>query len=415
MQHSKQMNLMSMFHAICDFGSRLSGSKSEADALDYVEGYFSNLPCGEVVTHRVSYPGWSSSDCWIEIDNKRFDAFALPRSGSFSNHSARVQVVDAGRGTPEELNALRASIAGKAVVVTHEFMFAPDHVHRMKKYECAQALGATAFIIANPDAATGRVSGSVHGTVPGFGVSAFTGDALRSAAQSGKHVQFHMKSAHTPASTRTIDWSIKGTDPEFSTEEIIVCAHLDGHESSENAMDNASGVAVIMALAKELCTVANFPHTVRILIFSAEEFGLCGSKAYVDKLSLEKRAAIRAVFNLDCVGGSTRFGAMTSAFAELKEEAERCAAQSEIPVCVHEPLLKNSDHYNFAVAGIPAMRLIAGFGDADSRLRHVLTEADMRAQVAQEDLVAALKLTHALIQSMSLRQTGKHKASQEAS
>ena len=64
---------------------------------------------------------------------------------------------------------------------------------------------------------------------------------------------------------------------------------------------------------------------------------------------------------------------------------------------VFEPLLQNSDHYNFAIAGIPAMRLNAGSEDADSRLRNVLTEADTRDMVQQEELLAAMNLTRAMI------------------
>ena len=40
--------------------------------------------------------------------------------------------------------------------------------------------------------------------------------------------------------------------------------------------------------------------------------------------------------------------------------------------------MTNSDHANFAAHGIPAMRLLAGFDDPQSNLRHLLTGADTR-------------------------------------
>ena len=43
---------------------------------------------------------------------------------------------------------------------------------------------------------------------------------------------------------------------------------------------------------------------------------------------------------------------------------------------VHAPLMSNSDHANFAAHGIPALRLLAGFDEPDSSLRHLLTRAD---------------------------------------
>ena len=63
-----QTDIMDIFHHICDFGGRLSGTQSETDALDYVQEYFANLPTGQLQLHDVPYTGWSSSECWIEID-----------------------------------------------------------------------------------------------------------------------------------------------------------------------------------------------------------------------------------------------------------------------------------------------------------------------------------------------------------
>ena len=57
----------------------------------------------------------------------------------------------------------------------------------------------------------------------------------------------------------------------------------------------------------------------------------------------------------------------------------------------------NSDHGNFARAGIPALRLVAGFADPDAATRYVLTPLDTRDQVSVDTLTTAARLTHALI------------------
>uniref|UniRef100_UPI000B2A5B9F hypothetical protein n=1 Tax=Microvirga massiliensis TaxID=1033741 RepID=UPI000B2A5B9F len=64
--------------------------------------------------------------------------------------------------------------------------------------------------------------------------------------------------------------------------------------------------------------------------------------------------------------------------------------------CVR-PLMVNSDHANFALAGIPAFRLVAGFDDPASNLRLVLTSADTRDKVAQAELAAAADFAAALV------------------
>ena len=388
---------MKIFHHICEFGGRLSGTQSEIETLNFVQGYFESLNAGQLQLHDVPYASWSSSECWIEVDGMRHSAFALPGGGTLPDAGAFLEVVDAGRGTPEDFNKLGGRIQGKAVVVTHEFMFGPDHEHRMKKVERAEQLDAAAFVIANSDPKTGRVSGGMRGTLAGFGVSHATRQLLHQASENGSKVHFQLRSERADQTTRTIDWSIPGSDPTYSGQEIIVCAHLDGHESSENAMDNASGVAVALALARKLSDLDDIPCTVRFLIFSAEEFGLLTSEKYVAALSPIERQSIRAVFNLDCVGGSKKFGAMTSGFSCLPRIVKKAAVAIGVDVHVFEPLLKNSDHYQFAVKGIPAMRLIAGFGDENSKLRNVLTEADTRDMVLEEELSAALDLTLAMV------------------
>ena len=56
------------------------------------------------------------------------------------------------------------------------------------------------------------------------------------------------------------------------------------------------------------------------------------------------------------------------------------------------PLMQNSDHANFALAGIPALRLVAGFDEPNANLRYVLTAADTRDKVSRAELVQAATL-----------------------
>jgi Zn-dependent M28 family amino/carboxypeptidase len=61
--------------------------------------------------------------------------------------------------------------------------------------------------------------------------------------------------------------------------------------------------------------------------------------------------------------------------------------------------MANSDHYNFARVGIPALRLVAGFDDPGSNLRYVLTPADTRDKVAPEELEAAARITERIVRA----------------
>jgi Zn-dependent M28 family amino/carboxypeptidase len=163
-------------------------------------------------------------------------------------------------------------------------------------------------------------------------------------------------------------------------------------------MDNASGVAVALAVARALAPhAALFRRGLRLAFFSAEEWALTGSRVYLAGLSDADMARIAININLDSVGGAAGLTALCSDFPALGGFVREATAAAGLPVGVFMPLMTNSDHANFAAHGIPALRLVAGFDEPASNLCHVLTAADTRDKVAETELrtaaLAALALT----------------------
>ena len=73
---------------------------------------------------------------------------------------------------------------------------------------------------------------------------------------------------------------LPGTD--LANEIVLIGAHLDSHQSSTGATDNAAGSAVMMDVMRMLKAVGAKPRrTIRIALWGGEEEGLLGSKAYV--------------------------------------------------------------------------------------------------------------------------------------
>lgn len=385
------------FNRLCDFGGRFSGTESERKALDYASGVLEGLKAGRLTVHPTPYDGWSSQGAWIEDGDRKLSAVALPRSTSLPQGGAELQLVDAGRGTLEDIDRLAEHLAGRAVIVRHEYMFAPDHIHRRRKLERALGHGATLFIIANSLEGAGVVTGGIRPSMPAIGVDASTAAELRAAAAAGRPLRFHLQTRHEPMLTRTLDWYLPPTDREENDAELVVCAHIDGHEPAESALDNATGVAVALGIAEQYAARPLRRHGLRVLIFSAEELGLLGSAAYVATLTSEARRRIRAVLNLDSVGGSESFGAMTSGFESLEALAKAAGDATGIPIRIHKALLSNSDHYEFAREGIPALRLVAGFGEIDSAQKYVLTGGDTRDLVSAHQLELSRRLVEAMI------------------
>ncbi|HEV8131012.1 MAG TPA: M20/M25/M40 family metallo-hydrolase [Acidobacteriota bacterium] len=73
---------------------------------------------------------------------------------------------------------------------------------------------------------------------------------------------------------------IPGTDKK--DELVMLGAHFDSHHSGTGATDNAAGSAVAMEAVRILKTIGAQPRrTIRIALWSGEEQGLLGSRAYV--------------------------------------------------------------------------------------------------------------------------------------
>jgi alkaline phosphatase isozyme conversion protein len=83
-----------------------------------------------------------------------------------------------------------------------------------------------------------------------------------------------------------------------SSQEIIVGAHYDSSDTGAGADNNASGVAVMLEVAR-LVQNESLPYTVRFIAFGAAESGLVGSYAYLNQMSQEEFENIIAMIDLD--------------------------------------------------------------------------------------------------------------------
>jgi alkaline phosphatase isozyme conversion protein len=88
--------------------------------------------------------------------------------------------------------------------------------------------------------------------------------------------------------------------PGTSFQEIIVGAHYDSVGQGKGADDNASGVGVILEVARRLRDQET-PYTIRFVLFGAEELELQGSKSYVSQMSRDEIKNTVAMINLDSV------------------------------------------------------------------------------------------------------------------
>ena len=170
---------------------------------------------------------------------------------------------------------------------------------------------------------------------------------------------------------------IPGSDPELSDEVVIYTAHHDhlgigtpnddGDVIYNGAMDNASGVAQIMAIAKAIKALPEAPRrSVLVALVGAEEQGLLGSLYYANNPTF---APGKIAANLNYDGGNiwghthdvTFVGLGKSSIDDLvnliAEEQGRVVKPDQF---ADKGYFYRSDQFSFAKIGVPAMYLDTG-------------------------------------------------------
>jgi aminopeptidase YwaD len=386
------------FLAICDCGGRLAGTESEARAFALVERRAETATGTKGRSIPVPYGGWRMKRAGLRLPGgAEAPCHALVRSIATPPNGLTAEVVDLGRGTPEEFAVHANDLKGRIALVRHELMFVAGTIHRRRKYLAARDAGAVGFLIAGPlpgqlvAGSSGRQDGDGN---PAVGVAPETAAALRRTARGWPTATLTIETEERRAETRTLLFDMPGRNDEW----VVLSAHVDGHDGGESAMDNASGLAATLAAARALAPhVGRFRRGIRLAFFSVEEWALTGSAQYVQSLTVAERQSIALNVNLDSVGGSPNLAALTSGFADAEPFLHIIAEANGIALRTVRPPMQNSDHANFALAGIPAIRLVAGFDEPGANLRFVLTPADTRDKVAIGELKCSAVLAAAIV------------------
>ena len=103
--------------------------------------------------------------------------------------------------------------------------------------------------------------------------------------------------------------NLVATLPGRVSEKVVIGAHFDSWDLGQGALDNGLGIVQAYDVARLLKTIHPDNHyTLEFVWFNAEEFGLYGSYAYIEK---HKNEPIRSMINLDMVGDPIGIAALT--------------------------------------------------------------------------------------------------------
>ncbi|MBK9372975.1 MAG: M20/M25/M40 family metallo-hydrolase [Holophagales bacterium] len=178
-----------------------------------------------------------------------------------------------------------------------------------------------------------------------------------------------------PADVVNVAGLLPGTDPAWKDQSVVVVAHFDhlgrgwpdARKGSEGqvhpgADDNASGVAVLLELARAMKDEKPKRNVV-FLSVTGEEAGRLGSKRWVAGPSPFPAARTLAAVNLDTVGrlGTGKLQVLGTGTAGEWIHAVRGATWvTGVETKAVPETLESSDHVSFVEAGIPAVQLFTG-------------------------------------------------------
>jgi hypothetical protein len=385
------------FHALCDCGGRFAGTDSEARAREVLATALAEI--APVRREDVAYRGWTRGASQVVLgDGTALEAQALVRSPSTPPGGLAARIVDCGQGRPEDIARAGDAVRGAIVLARHEFMIGRDHVHRRKKYDAAREAGAAGFLIANHVPGTGPVTGSSGdgspGHIPCAGISAEAGARL--ARGDGAAITLHVAGTFRDS----VATNLFGTVPGRGGGLIVLSAHYDGHDLAESAIDNASGLACVLAAARAVApAIPGLAHGLEVAFFTIEEWALSGSAEHLAAMPAVERARRKLNVNLDSVAGDDALTALTSGVPGLAEFLHRALAPAGLSLGIAPRFMGNSDHANYLRAGIPAFRLAAGFDRPATPLSLLLTRADTRDKVTPHQLKTAAALTATILLS----------------
>jgi Zn-dependent M28 family amino/carboxypeptidase len=215
-------------------------------------------------------------------------------------------------------------------------------------------------------------------------MAGFNLDSLMSSARErsfkpiplGLKVSAQMKYSVRKMVTDNVIGVLRGADPKLSAEYVVFSAHHDhlgigapvqGDSIYNGALDNASGVSMILAIAEEISALEAKPK--RSLIFAAvagEEKGLLGSQYFAEHptVPITSLAANINIDGMNIWGKTSDVICLGAERSSLETDVEAVAKTMGLVVMPdafpEQGSFYRSDHFSFAKVGIPSLSLRAG-------------------------------------------------------
>ena len=415
---------LDLFHTLTDvYGPRLTGSPGYTRAAEWARDRFAEWGLADARLEPFEFGrGWTLEKLTAEMISPRYTpliAYAEAWTPSMDG-VAEGPIVYLGDSTADEIRAMGERLRG-AIIFTHRPQPAFRDMDRPQpglsddpirtgnpprigldsetpvnaQWELLRGAGAAVVV---------RPSNYRDGTVGVLGNRRTTDDATPSMILAAEQYNMLARLAQRGAAptlrleartrydddTRTFNvlGDIPGSDPAVGDEVVLVGAHLDSWHTAVGATDNGDGVLAVMEAARLLAAVGAQPRrTIRFALWSGEEQGLLGARAYIEQHLANEEARERFVVYLNDDPGSGRslgfYMEENSAAKEIFDDWLEALADLDVTRNIIEGI-GSTDHVPFNAIGLPGFNVIKDFEAYDERTRH--TNADYPERMSEDEL-----------------------------
>jgi hypothetical protein len=407
-----------------DIGARLTGSPAHVKAARWALDRFTEW--GLSNPHLEPYEfgrGWQLEHVSVEMTGPRYlPLIAYPEAWSPSTAGVVTgRAVYIGDKTASQIQGMAAQLRG-AIVLTHlpQTQFVDRDRPQPGLDDRPVATGNPALPQARSTTPAGelmtllkragaavalRPSAYRDGTVGVTGNRATPPDSVPSIVVAGEQYNLIARLAAGPepvvlrVELRTTSFDrdrnsynviaeIPGRDAALGGEVVLVGAHLDSWHTASGATDNADGAAALMEAMRILRTAGSGPRrTIRAALWSGEEQGLLGARAYVEQHFKTPAARDQlAVYLNDDPGTGRTLGFYMEGNREAKAVFDRWLAPLADLGATRNIIesIGSTDHVPFNEAGLPGFNVIKEFTAYDERTRH--TNADYSERLSEDQL-----------------------------
>jgi carboxypeptidase Q len=204
-------------------------------------------------------------------------------------------------------------------------------------------------------------------------------------------IEIEMKNTFSTGPVEVYNTVAEIPGSEKPDEVVIVGGHIDSWDLGTGATDNGTGIMAVLEAARALKAVGVKPkRTIRFVLFSGEEEGLHGSRAYV-KSHEKELPKVSGVLVHDMGTGRVKSIGLQGRY-DLREIMERVVEPFKEAANLDELSMRNmmgTDHLSFLPHSVPAFAVVQD--EAEYRKTHH-TESDTFDKVYPDEINQGAKV-----------------------